>query len=262
MTYSHRRYDPSPSSFSSSRSSRRQSRSHVSDHGQRTSSRAFDCCSRGSRTCSEPRRDERKRYAYDGRASSSSQASRMHAAPPSTYGTYIWPLEAAQGQHYRTMDPTRCRCNCCPHPSSISQQQGYHDKRRCPDATNGWPRSSTARPAPSSAHRSGNSSSSSSAAKPSSSRRSSSGRHTIDVVDKSDGSLRREYGRFYPISLGQDSSSASIASFLAPDKRRAKVIVHWDDGQTEQLSDAIPMRELIRYAEHLEVKEKKRVHWG
>ncbi|KIL86549.1 hypothetical protein FAVG1_10379 [Fusarium avenaceum] len=90
----------------------------------------------------------------------------------------------------------------------------------------------------------------------------SEGRYLIQVKDKSTGPLNRENGPSYPISLNPRTSCDRIASFLAPDKRHAKVIVHWDDGRMENLGKQIPMDELIQYAEYLEVKEVKRVHWA
>ncbi|KAJ4248672.1 hypothetical protein NW762_012509 [Fusarium torreyae] len=176
---------------------------------------------------SRSRREDNDRYSHTRRASQATRNS-------STYGTYILPLKT-QGE-YRTMDPTKCTCKCCPHPTSVTH---CHDnQRRNPDI------------------------SSSNGSRPVHNRRNSEGRYVIDVVDKSKGSLRREHGHTYPISLNPRASCDHVASFLAPDKRHARVVVHWDNGKTEKLDKQIPMGELIRHAEYLEVKEVKRVHWA
>ncbi|KAM0548114.1 hypothetical protein ACHAPJ_010035 [Fusarium lateritium] len=176
---------------------------------------------------SRSRREDNDRFSRTRRASQATPS-------PSTYGTYILPLKT-QGE-YRTLDPTKCTCKCCPHPTSVAH---CHDnQRRNPDTL------------------------SSNGSRPVRNRRNSEGRYVIDVVDKSKGSLRREHGPSYPISLNPRASCDRIASFLAPDKRHAKVIVHWDNGKTEKLDKQIPMEELIRYAEYLEIKEVKRVHWA
>ena len=57
---------------------------------------------------------------------------------------------------------------------------------------------------------------------------------------------------------------SSIVSFLVPNKRRAKVMVHWSDGEVELLDEQVPIKELVKYGRYLEVrkKQKKRVHWA
>jgi hypothetical protein len=62
--------------------------------------------------------------------------------------------------------------------------------------------------------------------------------------------------------LSTTASVASVLSFLAPDQRRAKVVVHWKDGDRETLNNKVPMEEIRRCAEYLQVKDKKRVHWA
>lgn len=239
----------------------------------------------GSHSGSGSHRHQRSARPHDGRSSfrqpspypesrraEGSRVPRGYEAPRtprSTYGTYILPL-AAQGQ-YRTMDPTKCRCNCCPHPTSVSRG---HDERRNSEEPN--PRSSVrplsnghgrSRPRYQSSIKNDNSSSSSSSSSNSlpnfsRKRRNSQGRYLVDVIDKSSGSLRRAYGSFYPISLHQHSTSASVKAFLVPDGRLAKVIVHWDNKHTEPLRSEIPVEDLLRYADYLEVKDKKQVHWA
>ncbi|KAF4970671.1 hypothetical protein FSARC_2302 [Fusarium sarcochroum] len=176
---------------------------------------------------SRSRREDDDGFSHTRRASQATPST-------STYGTYILPLKA-QGE-YRTMDPMKCTCKCCPHPTSVAHR--HDNQRRNPDM------------------------SSSNGSRPVRNRRNSEGRYVIDVVDKSKGSLQHEHGHSYPISLNPRASCDRVVSFLAPDKRHAKVVVHWDNGKTEKLDNQIPMEELIRHAEYLEVKEVKRVHWA
>ncbi|KAM0224446.1 hypothetical protein ACHAPQ_010091 [Fusarium lateritium] len=62
--------------------------------------------------------------------------------------------------------------------------------------------------------------------------------------------------------MARNPGTTNATMRAAPDKQHAKVIVHWDDGRMENLGKQIPMDELIRHAEYLEVKEVKRVHWA
>ncbi|EEU44090.1 uncharacterized protein NECHADRAFT_74136 [Fusarium vanettenii 77-13-4] len=195
----------------------------------------------GSNSGSRSHRHQRGARSHDGRSSfrqpspfpesRRSEGNRVphgreaQRTPRSTYGTYILPLEA-QGQ-YRTMDPTK---------NDNHNDDHDYDDNHSRTSTNSLPNFSRKR-------------------------RNSQGRYLVDVVDKSTGSLNREYGRFYPISLNQHSTSSSVEAFLVPDGRRAKVIVHWGNGQTERLGSGIPMQELLRHADYLEVKDKKQVHW-
>ncbi|KAF5680554.1 hypothetical protein FHETE_328 [Fusarium heterosporum] len=171
-------------------------------------------------------REEVNTFLNSGRASQA-------ASWGSTYGTYILPLKS-RGE-YRTMDPTKCNCNCCPHPSSIAHNHKNH--RRTPGLHHDD-------------------------SKHMRNKCTSKGRYLIQVKDRSKGSLNRENGPSYPISLNPRTSCDRVASFLAPDKRHAKVMVHWDDGRIENLGKQIPMDELIRHGEYLEVKEVKQVHWA
>jgi hypothetical protein len=94
------------------------------------------------------------------------------------------------------------------------------------------------------------------------SKRTSDGRYLIQVIDKSRSALNRENGPTYPIPFNPRASCDRIASFLAPEKRYAKVVVHWDNGRVQRLDNQISMEDLIRHAEFLEVKEIKSVHWA
>ncbi|KAJ4131421.1 hypothetical protein NW768_005606 [Fusarium equiseti] len=174
--------------------------------------------------------EEINTFLNSGRASRPSWGS-------STYGTYVCPLES-NGQH-RIMDPTKCTCKCCPHPIGIAHS---HDHSRN-HYRNQDPGISSKRAA-------------------ASSKRTPEGRYLIQVIDKSRSALNRENGPTYPISLNPGASCDRIASFLAPEKRYAKVIVHWDDGRVQTLDNHIAMEDLIRHAEFLEVKEIKSVHWA
>ncbi|RSL47869.1 hypothetical protein CEP54_013186 [Fusarium duplospermum] len=261
MPYARSAYNshpPSPRSYSGSRSHRHQrgARSHDGRSSFRQPS-----------PFPEPRRAEEDRVPH---------RREVPRTPRSTYGTYILPLEA-QGQ-YRTLDPTKCGCNCCPHPTSVSgghenrYQETPNSRSSVRPSSNGHQRSSSSRYRSSDNHNNLNhnhdyhdSNSRSSTNNPpnfSRKRRNSQGRYLVDVVDKSSGPLSREYGRFYPVSLYQHSTSASVEAFLVPDRRRAKVLVHWINGQTERLRSGIPMQELLRHADYLEVKDKKQVHWA
>lgn len=154
----------------------------------------------------------------------------------STYGTYVLPLES-KGRH-RTMDPTKCTCKCCPHPVGIAHNHNHH---RDQDSRMSSKRTGTASER---------------------NKRTSEGRYLIQVIDQSRSTLNRENGPTYPISLNPHASCDRIASFLAPEKRYAKVIVHWDNGSVQKLDNQIAMEDLIRHAEFLEVREIKSVHWA
>ncbi|KPM45570.1 hypothetical protein AK830_g967 [Neonectria ditissima] len=244
---------PHATQRTSHESSRRYSKAHTHerDHHRHHDSRTFDCCSRPPQ---EPR------PSRDGRSSQSlhrdahqggSTWSQGHSAP-STYGTYIWPLET-RGQ-YATMDPTRCRCTCCPHPSSVSRSP---KERPAPPRRDPSPpplRYDSPRPAETPRR---------SAKRSSEDRRQPRDEFVVDVVDRWHGStLRHQYGDRYPVTLSSTASVASVLEFLAPDERRTKVIVHWNDGDREPLDDKVPMDEIRRFGKYLEVKERKRVHWG
>ncbi|KAG8675796.1 hypothetical protein FPOAC2_01875 [Fusarium poae] len=177
---------------------------------------------------SRPAPEEINTFLNSGRASNPTWGS-------STYGTYVFPLES-RGQ-YRNMDPTKCTCKCCPHPIGTAHGHNHHNQ--------------------------GSGMSSKRAAAGSRrSKRTEEGRYLIQVVDKSRSALNRENGPSYPISLNPSASCDRIASFLAPDKRYAKVLVHWDGGRVQRLDNDISMEDLIRHAEYLEVREMKSVHWA
>ncbi|KAH7153339.1 hypothetical protein EDB81DRAFT_592402, partial [Dactylonectria macrodidyma] len=160
-----------------------------------------------------------------------SSGSSQNPWTPSTYGTYILPLETPGD--YRTTDPTDHR-----HHGPL--QPPYDSTRRVDQ-----PRRSEQH------HRSGERTQ----------EKRTLDKFVIDVVDNSRGSLRCKHGNRYPIVLSSTSSIASILSFLAPDRRRTKVVVHWNDGDREPLDDRVPLEEVRRCAKHLEVKESKQVHW-
>ncbi|RTE72477.1 hypothetical protein BHE90_013120 [Fusarium euwallaceae] len=266
MPYPRSTYNSHPQSPGSYSGSNSGSRSHRHQRGARSHD--------GRSSFRKPSPFPEPRRAEENRAPHVREAPRT---PRSTYGTYILPLEV-QGQ-YRTMDPTTCGCNCCPHPTSISgghehrYQETSNSRSKVRPSSNGQQRSSSSRHRSSDNHNNhhnhnhdyhGNYSSSSNNNPPNFSRKrqNSQGRYLVDVVDKSSGTLSREYGRFYPISLNQHSTTSSVEAFLVPDRRRAKVLVHWINGQTERLGSGIPMQELLRHADYLEVKDKKQVHWA
>ncbi|KAK7413938.1 hypothetical protein QQX98_007207 [Neonectria punicea] len=227
-------------------SSRRYSKAHSQERDHHHDNRAFDYYPPPPQ---EPRPSRDRRSSHSSRRDAhhgGSPWSQGHSAP-STYGTYIWPLET-RGE-YATMDPTRCQCTCCPHPSSVSpspKERPAPPRRDPPYGYDSTRRAET--PRRSSRH--------------SEDRRYPRDGFVMDVVDRSHGSsLRRQYGDRYPVTLSSTASVASVLAFLAPDERRAKVLVHWNDGEREPLDDKVPLDEVRRFAKYLEVKERKRVHW-
>jgi hypothetical protein len=82
------------------------------------------------------------------------------------------------------------------------------------------------------------------------------------VENNTDGSLRRRYGSRFPLGIANDTTTKSLLSFLAPDPRRYKVVVYWNDNTKETLEEWISTTELRQHASHLEVKKKKRVHFA
>ncbi|KAM0351600.1 hypothetical protein ACHAPU_002609 [Fusarium lateritium] len=226
----HDHYYRAPSVSRSPSYSRRAERPYTRDeersHAKREDRHRKDERCRAERQNSRGKREESNAFPNSGRASQA-------ASRGSTYGTYILPLES-RGE-YRTMDPTKCTCNCCPHPSSIAHNHKNHS--RTPGLRHNDKKQMR-------------------------NKCTSEGRYLIQVKDRSKGSLNRENGPSYPISLNPRTSCDRVALFLAPDKRHAKVIVHWDDGRIENLGKQVPMDELIRHGEYLEVKEVKRVHWA
>lgn len=259
MRYAHQ-YDELPRGYS---------KSHAKDRDHRDS-RLFDNYSHTSKD-HRPSHERRKSHSSRRDTQSHSNRSSQSHSTPSTYGTYIWPLES-RGQ-YKTMDPTKCRCTCCPHPSSISKSQydrHYHDGTPHPNPSSILksqhelhhhnapvphppykPYDST-RQAEQPRRRSGHSQD----------RRPPREEFVIKVVDNSRGPLRREHGDRYPLTLSSTSSASSVLSVLAPDGRRAEVVVHWNDGEQERLDEKVPMDDVRRFGKYLEVNEKKkRVHW-
>ncbi|KAF7558459.1 hypothetical protein G7046_g5703 [Stylonectria norvegica] len=220
MPHSHRRSYESESS-----SSRRHSKHHGRDSEPRRNSRPFDCCSSHSASAPRPTSTHSHRSAPEPRpAATYSSRSTSTRSSPSTYGTYIWPLDETRSVS-RSHDESR-------YPAPQPSRTPLHD-RQASSYNSSYPQD----------------------------RRAPKGRTVIDVVDRSSSSLQREYGSRYPISLANTASIRSIVSFLAPNKHRAKVIVHWDDGYKEPLDDEVPLAELKKYGKYLEVKENKRVHW-
>ncbi|KAF5619046.1 hypothetical protein F52700_11906 [Fusarium sp. NRRL 52700] len=153
----------------------------------------------------------------------------------STYGTYIMPLDM-QG-HHQTSDPTRCTCRCCPHPTGISHSQDNYGHRSDVRATS---HSRSHSP-----HRHNRSS-----------------RPIFEVYDNTRNGLRRENSFSFTISVGPQASCDRIVAFLAPDKRYAKVLVHWDDGTAQRLDSNVRMIDLLEYADYLEIREVKQVRWA
>lgn len=158
-----------------------------------------------------------------------------------TYGTYVW-------EPRRSKDPSDCPCTCCPHSYAGARRAAGSRRNSSYEA---HPYSSSYHsydPAPSRSK--------------SQSRKKTQGPTHILVENKTDGSLRQRYGSQFPIGITRDMTAKAILSFLAPDRHRYKVVVHWDDNTKEDLEDWISVSELRQYASHLEVKKKKRVRFA
>lgn len=227
------------SSESSRRYSKHQNQDRQYYRPSSSSTRGFDCCSRSS---SHPPSHSHSSGAHSGRDYPGSSSS-------ATYGTYVWPLD--DSRRYVTDDPLKCRCNCCPHPTYTTKKQ---DERRNPDYN-----SSRGEP-----YDTGRRKSYTPSSRTQDRRHQADDQFLLQVVDFTQSSNRRKYGHSYPITLSKTASINSIVTFLAPDKRRARVVVHWSDGEVEPLGEQVPINELRKYGNYLEVREKpkKRVHWA
>ncbi|KAF4444747.1 hypothetical protein FACUT_402 [Fusarium acutatum] len=154
----------------------------------------------------------------------------------STYSTYIMPLDT-QGR-YQTSDPTRCTCRCCPHPTGISHS---HDNY---------------------GHMSGDVHTTSQSLSHPPHRYNRNGRPVFEVYDNTRNGMRSENSFSFTISVNPRASCDRIVAFLAPDKRYAKVLVHWNNGTVQRLDGNVPMVDLLEYAENLEIREVKQVRWA
>ncbi|KAF4949644.1 hypothetical protein FGADI_8707 [Fusarium gaditjirri] len=153
----------------------------------------------------------------------------------STYGTYIMPLDM-QG-HYQTSDPTKCTCRCCPHPTGISHSHDNYGHASDVHAT-----SQIRSHLPHTYSRNG--------------------RPIFEVYDNTRNGMRCENSFSFTISVNPRASCDRIVAFLAPDKRYAKVLVHWNNGTVQKLDSNVPMIDLLEYAEYLEIREVKQVRWA
>ncbi|KLP01003.1 uncharacterized protein FFB20_08359 [Fusarium fujikuroi] len=153
----------------------------------------------------------------------------------STYGTYIVPLDM-QGR-YQTSDPTRCTCRCCPHPTGISHSHDNYGHMSDVHTT-----SQGHSHAPHRYNRNG--------------------RPVFEVYDNTRNGMRSENSFSFTISVHPRASCDRIVAFLAPDKRYAKVLVHWNNGTVQRLDSNVPMVDLLEYAEYLEIREVKQVRWA
>ncbi|RDA86132.1 hypothetical protein CP532_3038 [Ophiocordyceps camponoti-leonardi (nom. inval.)] len=86
-------------------------------------------------------------------------------------------------------------------------------------------------------------------------------RFTVGVYDRTDGPIYRQYGSCCSLSLSLRTKIDDIIRFLAPDPYRQKVVVHWIDGNFEELDDRISLSEIRRFAEGFYVREKKRARF-
>ena len=83
----------------------------------------------------------------------------------------------------------------------------------------------------------------------------------VDIVDKtSAGTLRRRYGKRFLVSLRRSAGAKRLLKFVNPSHSQ-KVVVRWADGTTEPLDTLIPLGEIARDADKIEITDRKRVHW-
>ncbi|RDA94577.1 hypothetical protein CP533_2457 [Ophiocordyceps camponoti-saundersi (nom. inval.)] len=86
-------------------------------------------------------------------------------------------------------------------------------------------------------------------------------RFTVGVYDRTYGPIYRQFGSCCNLSLSLRTRIDDILRFLAPDPYRQRVLVHWTDGNLEELDHRIPLSEIRRFAERFSIKEKKRVRF-
>lgn len=197
---------------------------------------------------SSNRHPAQNRRSHHVRSGTGRRPSDRHEEPASradrgylpTHGSYYW-HETSQRA------PGDCTCTCCPH--------SYAGARRAsaPDGEYRY------EPAP--RHRD-SSRRNSHAGAPPAPRRSPPRPTSVLVENKTHGTLRRQHGEAFRLAIPHDMTTKDILSFLAPDSRRYRVVVHWDDFTTETLRESIGVAEIRQYTAYLEVKERKRVHWA
>ncbi|KAI1053589.1 hypothetical protein LB506_012415 [Fusarium annulatum] len=143
----------------------------------------------------------------------------------STYGTYIVPLDM-QGR-YQTSDPTICISHSHDNYGHMSDVHTTSQGRSHPPH-----------------------------------RYNRNGRPVFEVYDNTRNGMRSENSFSFTISVNPRASCDRIVAFLAPDKRYAKVLVHWNNGTVQRLDSNVPMFDLLEYAEYLEIREVKQVCWA
>lgn len=214
-------------------------------------------------------------------AHSRSSRARRGSDASDTYGTYIYEMSPGDERHYRTTDPTRCKCRCCPHPRSRQDsgfsakrsqewtqidaqghtsnyppypsdyQRNYHRNARMPRDRQNAQDPCCMRPA-------------SRVPRPAKTRPHADVRDIIvGVADRTmERHLRARYGRLFPLAISPRNTTArDICLFLAPDQRRERVLVRWRDGELEPLDDLVPIEDLREEGTRLEVRTRKNVHW-
>lgn len=171
-------------------------------------------------------------------------------SPASTYGTYIYQLDARG--YSVSSDSTRCGCDYYPHPINMTsagdQRPHYHtpEPRNAPRGTYQGRRESPPAGSPGHGH----------------AKRRAADCIVLHVEDNSSLGSQSGHERSYPIYIQANASLDDVVSFLAPDRRRSKVFVHWADGEVEPLDELVPIEDLERYAERLEVRDRKQVRWS
>ncbi|KAG9253703.1 uncharacterized protein F5Z01DRAFT_123927 [Emericellopsis atlantica] len=234
-------------------SSRRYSSGFVDTDPRRRSrrSRAFDCCLPLAPRA-KPKYEERD-YDY---------------LP--THGVYVM-------KDPRSRDPEDCQCTCCPHSyagarrASQDETTSRNDSGRntydtryrsyVPSKRQSWKKSSRDEDTLySPAEPEYATDKHDRLAEP----RWATSSTSIAVVNDTYGSVRRRHGSYWRLGLSPNQTVRQILADLISDPKRYKVIVHWDDGQKETLTERIPMSELREFGHYLEVvlREQKRVRFA
>lgn len=201
-------------------------------------SRAFDCC--------VPPQPPPKDYEYD-------------FLP--TFGSYIH--EA--GSRGRSRD---CQCDCCPHTYQGARRVSegrYKSSHYEPDAASYGRSSSRTRRRSSTYDREPRYDQRYSQEPPRSKR---SGKpYEIKVINQTNGALFREQKPEFYIAFDRDTTTRDVLKLLVGDTKKYRVVVHWDDGVEDRLTQQDSWRDVRKYAKYLRLEETKKkkakhVHWA
>lgn len=163
-----------------------------------------------------------------------------------TYGTYVW-------EPRKRRDAGDCLCTCCPHSYAGARRAAGEMVRDPPRQS---PKRRGPPPALDSQKQKQKQVSGLEEVRP------SKWPTTIEVLNKGEPWLQERYGNKFSMQITRRATTGDIIDFLAPNRNKYKIMVHWDNQSPEMLDDRTPMREIRRYATHLEVEKKKHVHWA